>query len=155
MGLKILGGGIATILVGSLSFYGGVNYQTARYDDLCLDLGGGRNPGDHPICVVAVNAETALRLGPVQVTAEDITKFEADRPTNGQAQVHLILKPAIAAAVNGFISKSVGGQIEIRIGDELINTVHVAEAVVSEKFTIVMTEAQAEQLTLLISSGSD
>jgi len=40
MGLKILGGGIAAILVGALSFYGGVNYQTARYDNLCLDLGG-------------------------------------------------------------------------------------------------------------------
>lgn len=154
MGLKILGGGIVALLVGALSFYGGVNYQSARYDDLCLDLGGGRNPGDHPVCVVAANAETALRLGPVQITAEDIDKFEADRSTNGQAQVHLALKPAIAAAVNGFISKSVGGQIKIRIGDELINTVRVAEAVVSEKFTIVMTEAQAERLTLLIASGN-
>ena len=104
---------------------------------------------------MAVNAEKALWLGSVQVTAEDISKVQADRSTNGQVQVHLILKPAIAAAVNGFISKSVGGQIEIWIGDELINTGHIAGAVVSENFNLVMTEAEAEQLTVLISSGSD
>ncbi|AUQ52486.1 hypothetical protein PhaeoP83_04268 (plasmid) [Phaeobacter inhibens] len=155
MGLNILGGGIAAILIGAFSFYGGAYYQAASYDDLCLDLGGGRNPGDHPICVVAVDVEKALWLGPVQVTAENLTNLEVDRSTEGQSRVHLALKPAIAAAVNGFISESVGGRIEIRIGSELINTVHVAEAVISEKFTIVMTDAQAEQLALLITSGND
>ncbi|QCO55492.1 hypothetical protein EOK75_06820 [Pseudorhodobacter turbinis] len=153
MYLKLLGSSVMVILVGALSFYGGVSYQAALYDDLCLDLGGGRNPGDYPICVMDGAAE-ALWLGPIRVTAEDFSRVETDQATEGQTQVHLSLNPAVAAALNGFTEQSVGGQIEIRIGGELINTVRIAEAVTTKNFTIVMTDAQAEQLVLLIMSGN-
>jgi hypothetical protein len=41
-------------LVGAivLSFKSGQQYQQFHYDDLCLDAGGGRNPGDYPICII-------------------------------------------------------------------------------------------------------
>lgn len=35
------------------SFQLGRSFERWRYDDLCLDMGGGRNPGNHPICVIA------------------------------------------------------------------------------------------------------
>lgn len=35
-----------------VSFWAGSVFQSMRYEDLCLDLGGGRNPGQYPICVV-------------------------------------------------------------------------------------------------------
>ncbi|MFN2551090.1 hypothetical protein AB9R03_04955 [Neisseria gonorrhoeae] len=37
-------------LVGA--FYAGMRTQAYLYEDLCLDLGGGKNPGSYPICVI-------------------------------------------------------------------------------------------------------
>ncbi|EGZ51053.1 hypothetical protein HMPREF9370_0312 [Neisseria wadsworthii 9715] len=34
------------------AFYAGMKFQAYVYDDLCLDLGGGKQPGDYPICVM-------------------------------------------------------------------------------------------------------
>ncbi len=42
--------GIVTTV--GISFYLGTQWYTFRYDDICLDLGGGRNPGGYPICVI-------------------------------------------------------------------------------------------------------
>ena len=43
----------ALLLIAALigAFYAGMRTQAYLYDDLCLDLGGGRNPGNYPICV--------------------------------------------------------------------------------------------------------
>ena len=35
-----------------LAFILGRAWQSHVYDDACLDLGGGRNPGNLPICVL-------------------------------------------------------------------------------------------------------
>jgi len=37
-------------LVGA--FYAGMRMQAYLYEDLCLDLGGGKNPGSYSICVI-------------------------------------------------------------------------------------------------------
>lgn len=37
-------------------FYAGMRVQAFLYDDLCLDLGGGRNPENYPICVIERSA---------------------------------------------------------------------------------------------------
>ena len=34
------------------AFYAGMKVQAFIYEDTCLDLGGGKNPGNHLICVV-------------------------------------------------------------------------------------------------------
>ncbi len=41
--------GIVFLLTG---FFGGYKYFQFDYRDKCLDLGGGQNPGNYPICVV-------------------------------------------------------------------------------------------------------
>lgn len=33
-------------------FLAGIMFERARYLDLCLDMGGGQNPGNHPVCVI-------------------------------------------------------------------------------------------------------
>lgn len=33
-------------------FFAGQAWQRFHYNDLCLDLGGGQNPGDYPVCVI-------------------------------------------------------------------------------------------------------
>ena len=35
-----------------LSFFAGMKWNEFQYDDTCLDMGGGKNPDNHPICVV-------------------------------------------------------------------------------------------------------
>ena len=42
------------------AFYAGMRTQAYLYEDLCLDLGGGKNPGNDPICVIEkdINAAT-------------------------------------------------------------------------------------------------
>ena len=40
----------ALLLIGA--FYAGMRTQAYLYEDLCLDLGGGKNPGNYPICVL-------------------------------------------------------------------------------------------------------
>lgn len=44
----------ALLLIATLigTFYAGMRTQAYLYDDLCLDLGGGKNPGNYPICVL-------------------------------------------------------------------------------------------------------
>lgn len=155
MDLKISGGSVAVIFIGALSFYGGVSYQVARYDDLCSVLGGDANSAYYPVCITEGGDTEALWLGPIRVAKEDIIKFEIDQASERQTQVHLTLSPVIAAALTGVVEQSVGRQIEIRIGGELINTVRIAEAVTMKNFTILMTNAQAEQLAQLIVSNSE
>ncbi|OSI09618.1 MULTISPECIES: hypothetical protein [Neisseria] len=35
-----------------VAFVAGMHFQAYLYEDLCLDMGGGRNPGNAPICVI-------------------------------------------------------------------------------------------------------
>jgi len=35
-----------------LSFFAGMFWTKFQYDNICLDMGGGRNPGSHEICVL-------------------------------------------------------------------------------------------------------
>lgn len=44
----------ALLLIAALVgvFYAGMRTQAYLYEDLCLDLGGGKNPGSYPICVI-------------------------------------------------------------------------------------------------------
>ena len=41
---------LAVLLIGA--FYAGMKVQAFIYEDTCLDLGGGKNPGNYPICAV-------------------------------------------------------------------------------------------------------
>ena len=44
----------ALLLLAALivAFYAGMRTQAYLYADLCLDLGGGKHPGNYPICVL-------------------------------------------------------------------------------------------------------
>lgn len=52
----------ALLLIAALigTFYAGMLTQAYLYEDLCLDLGGGKHPGNDPICVIEkdINAAT-------------------------------------------------------------------------------------------------
>jgi hypothetical protein len=47
--ISVLLMGVIFLVIG---FFGGYKYFQFNYKDKCLDLGGGQNPKDYPICVV-------------------------------------------------------------------------------------------------------
>jgi hypothetical protein len=40
------------VFVGGVSFYLGGKCYEFNYNDVCLDMGGGKFPGEYPICVL-------------------------------------------------------------------------------------------------------
>ena len=53
----------ALLLIAALigAFYAGMKVQAFIYEDTCLDLGGGKNPGNYPICVIEKDANAAAQ----------------------------------------------------------------------------------------------
>ncbi|MBB3994499.1 hypothetical protein GGR95_002145 [Sulfitobacter undariae] len=41
----------------AVSFWLGRVFEANRYEDTCLDLGGGRNPGGYSICVISPDSQ--------------------------------------------------------------------------------------------------
>ena len=142
---------IAAIIVAVvLSFWAGSEFRQAQIDDLCLDLGGGRNPGEYPICVVEVQ-NTALWLGPIRVTRKDVVEFELQRGVDGQPQVRLVLTPEIASPLTAFTKQSIGQDMDIRIGGEFASSVRISDAVRGTSFILALSEEQTEKLKTLLS----
>ena len=46
------------LVAAAIAFWAGYNFNAWQYDDLCLDMGGGKNPGNAPICVIEVDVKT-------------------------------------------------------------------------------------------------
>ena len=136
--------GTALVAVGA-AFWAGSEIQEAAYLDRCLDLGGGRNPGDHPICVVE-RATAPLQLGPIVITAKEVVGGEMRADLDDRALVELRLAPGAAAALTAFTRVSVGGTLDIRVDGRLIRSVTIAEAVEGDRFALPLARADARSL---------
>ena len=134
------------------SFWAGSAFQKSEYADRCLDLGGGRNPGQHPICVIEKHS-AALRLGPIGVANKDIVEVAVRYEPGEQALVHLKLRPEIASALTAFTAASVGQNLDIWVDGELVNSVNIAEAVKGDQFILALAKPQAEKLAELLGAN--
>ena len=139
----------AVIVIAAISFWAGLNFQKAQYNDVCLDLGGGQNPGQHPICVVE-QQNAALWLGPIRVTQNDVVELEIQRGEDGQSQVRLDLTPEIASRLVAFTEQSIGKNMDIRIGGQLVISVQVTGAIQGTNFILAFSDEQAEKLKSLL-----
>ena len=139
----------AVVVIAAMSFWAGLNFQKAQYNDVCLDLGGGQNPGQHPICVVE-QQNAALWLGPIRVTQNDVVELDLQRGEDGQSQIRLELTPEIASPLAAFTEQSIGKNMDIRIGGQLVNSVQIAGAIQGGNFILALSDAQAETLKLLL-----
>lgn len=144
----------AVALAAAMSFWAGSEFRKAQYDDVCLDLGGGRNPGQYPICVVE-QQNAALWLGPIRVTQNDVVELEIQRGEDGQSQVRLELTPEIASPLAAFTEQSIGKNMDIRIGGQLVNSVQIAGAIQGTNFILALSDAQAEKLKLLLTRNTN
>ncbi|WP_170607904.1 hypothetical protein [Ruegeria arenilitoris] len=43
---------LTLLMVGLCMFVAGRAVERYQYEEACLDLGGGRHPGDYPICIM-------------------------------------------------------------------------------------------------------
>ena len=137
--------GTALTAVGA-AFWAGSEIQKAAYLDRCLDLGGGRNPGNHPICVID-GATAPLQLGPIVITEQEVVGGEMREDPGGQSLVELNLKPGVAAALAGFTKASLGGPLDIRVDGSLVRSVNIVEGVEGDRFILPLTKADARSLS--------
>lgn len=144
----------AVTLAAAMSFWAGSEFRKAQYDDVCLDLGGGRNPGQYPICVVE-QQNAALWLGPIRVTQNDVVELDLQRGENGQSQIRLELTPEIASPLAAFTEQSIGQNLDIRIGGQLVNSVHIADAIQGTNFILALSKTQAEKLEKLLTRNTN
>ncbi len=144
----------AVTLAAAMSFWAGSEFRKAQYDDVCLDLGGGRNPGQYPICVVE-QQNAALWLGPIRVTQNDVVELDLQRGENGQSQIRLELTPEIASPLTAFTEQSIGQKLDIRIGGQLVNSVHIADAIQGTNFILALSKTQAEKLEKLLTRNTN
>ena len=144
----------AVTVIAAMSFWAGLLFQKAQYNDACLDLGGGQNPGQYPICVVQ-QQNAKLWLGPIKVTQNDIVEIEMQRGEEQQSQVRLELTPEIASSLTAFTEQSIGKNLDIHIGGQLVNSVQVAEAIQSTSVILVLSETQAEKLEILLTQNTN
>ncbi|OTG66236.1 hypothetical protein B9T25_10560 [Acinetobacter sp. ANC 4470] len=137
-----------SIIVGVIAFWSGVKVQQARYDDLCLDLGGGRNPNNYLICVVE-NVSDAFWIGPIRVTHHDVVEVVREE----DKRIYIKLKQNIAKVLSSYTKQSVGQQLELRLHDHVINSVQIAEPLQTGEILIVLTSIEdANQLEALLAS---
>ena len=144
----------AVIVIAAMSFWAGLNFQKAQYNDVCLDLGGGQYPGQHPICVVE-QQNAALWLGPIRITQNDVVELEIQHGEDGQSQIRLELTPEIANPLAAFTEQSIGKNMDMRIGGQLANSVRIADVVQGTSFILALSEEQAEKLKTLLSPDSN
>ena len=135
-----------TIAAAGLGCWVGMGIQRASYADRCLDLGGGQNPGDHPICVVE-KASAPLQLGPILITTQRLDGGEMRTDQAGQSLIELRLEPSLAAALGAFTEASVGRTLDIRVNGRLVRSVNIAEGFKGDRFILPLTEADAQALS--------
>ncbi|WP_170956033.1 SecDF P1 head subdomain-containing protein [Cohaesibacter gelatinilyticus] len=141
---KLITGIMALGVAGAL-VWTGTKIQSNLYEDQCLDLGGGRNPGNFPICVVVQN-DPYLLIGPIAITANDIVSIKPGALSSGNRIVHIELKKEIAAALSGFTRHSVGQPMAMKIDGKTVSSPVIREAIESTKYDIALSEETAKDL---------
>ena len=137
----------AAIVIAALAaaFWAGSEMQKAAYLDQCLDLGGGQNPGNHPICVVE-QSSPSLQLGPVGIPAQGVVGGEIRADPDGQSLVELKLAPDLAATLAAYTKASVGSTLDIRMDGNLVRSVNIAEGMEGDRFVLALDRDEAESL---------
>lgn len=135
-----------------LSFWAGSTYRDVVYSDACLDLGGGREPGGHQICVL-VAENVPLRLGPVLIMPEYVVAADVETSAEGNALLSLSLNKGVASALAAYTENAVGQTLDIVVDGQLVTSVEVREAVVGHQISLAMPADLAEKVLKDLNAG--
>ncbi len=142
-----LGGAVAL-----LSFWAGSNYRDVAYSDACLDMGGGREPGGHQICVLVADT-SPLRLGPILIMPEYVAAADVETAAGGNALLSLSLNKDVASALAAYTENAIGQTLDIRVDGQLVNSVKVRETVVGTQISLAMPADLAEKVLKDLNAG--
>lgn len=125
---KNLMGGLQVLAVAALAFGAGMQFQKIRYDDICLDMGGGSNPGNHPICVME-RSDGGFWIGPVRITPASVIAIDRSDASSSTSQISIKLNEPAAQALREYTERHVGQDLEVRVDGGVIRRVRIAEAI--------------------------
>ncbi len=99
---------IGIVFLGA-AFTAGMWWQKQLYLDICLDLGGGMNPGDYPICVIEKTASSELNEKQISYACSDSTQIEVRLIEQDFVQVSILQQGAVIIQFSGIHSISASG----------------------------------------------
>ena len=79
-----------------------------------------------------------------------MVELEIQRGEDGQSQVRLELTPKIASPLAAFTEQSIGKNMDIRIGGQLVISVQVTGAIQGTNFILAFSDELAEKLKSLL-----
>ncbi len=143
---------IAAILAaGALVFWAGMQFQQLRYDDICLDIGGGSNPGGYPICVVE-QSRAGFSIGPVRITADDVIEISRRDDRGPTSELTIRFTERARKSLQRFTEKHVGQDLDLLLNGRVLRSVRIAEPLSVESMSIpAISDGDAEAIIQLTS----
>lgn len=136
---------ITGLAVVGAAFGCGMALQTYLYKDACLDMGGGQNPGGHPICVVVTQPDW-ITIGPLTLKPDQVELASVTASGQDTSSVSLKISPQAADALNGLSANALGEQINISVGDTVVSTVTVRDTIANRSLIVVIPNEAAARL---------
>ena len=104
--------------------------------------------------MLALGGDT-LRLGPVQIAANDVYDVTLTTQEEDISLLKFGVEKSLASVIAAYTESIVGSELEIYIGDRLVNSVKVPEAVNGTNMAIAMKSELAEQAYQSLNFASD
>ncbi|MFD3190910.1 hypothetical protein ACFMPD_11625 [Sedimentitalea sp. HM32M-2] len=131
-------------LIGA-AFGGGMALQSYFYQDACLDMGGGQNPGNHPICVV-VKQPDWITIGPLTLKPDQAKEVSVTTVSEGTSAVTLKISALATHAITGLLTAARGQEISVSVGETVVSEVIVQEAISNSTLVFIMSNEDASRL---------
>ncbi|WP_209940310.1 hypothetical protein [Ruegeria sp. HKCCE4148] len=133
----------AMVVLVTAAFWAGARVQLAVQEDNCLDLGGGRHPGDYPVCVVERFPDW-LSIGPIALMPAAVREMSTEETGNEQVILRLELNKDAAFAVAGLTRAKIGKDLELRVGNRMVSAVTVREEIANRRWNLILPKEAAD-----------
>ncbi|KAF1023530.1 MAG: hypothetical protein GAK30_00481 [Paracidovorax wautersii] len=143
------------LMAAVLAFWAGMQFQKAHDYDRCLDLGGGPQPGQHPLCVIPPSIETGLWIGPLQIRADDVVAVERSDATPAAPQLSITLDETAAFLLEEYTRRHLGHDLAVRVNGRVIRQVRIAQALGGSFVLPDLAVQDADVLQQMLASGPE
>ena len=135
---------VLLVIASAGGYFFALKSEESGIAEFCAGAGGEMVRIDKSVCVIS-QASAPLTLGPVVINADDLLHFEK-YDKDGAYGVLLQLKPDVRKALAVYTGQAIGTSLDIRVEDELINSVNIVEPISTKDFLLVMPVSQVNRL---------